>query len=64
MGRRDVGGIIQMGGTRLGTIRYEPMKTGREGAIKALDRHEIAALLVIGGNGSLRRPSAASGRGT
>jgi 6-phosphofructokinase 1 len=54
MGRRDVGGIIQMGGTRLGTMRYEPMKTpqGREQALKAMREHEITALLVIGGNGS------------
>jgi 6-phosphofructokinase 1 len=54
MGPRDVGGIIQMGGTRLGTMRYEPMKTpeGREQALKALREHEIAALVVIGGNGS------------
>jgi 6-phosphofructokinase 1 len=52
MGRRDVGGIIQLGGTRLGTTRYEPLKTSREGALKSLDRHNIAALIVIGGNGS------------
>ena len=63
MGRRDVGGIIQMGGTRLGTTRYEPLKASREGALKSLDRHNIAALIVIGGNGSQnRRPSPASGR--
>jgi 6-phosphofructokinase 1 len=54
MGRRDVGGIIQLGGTRLGTMRYEPMKTleGRALALRALREHEIAALVVIGGNGS------------
>jgi 6-phosphofructokinase 1 len=54
MGRRDVGGIIQMGGTKLGTTRYEPLKTpqGRELALMALRAHEIAALVVIGGNGS------------
>src|ERR1022692_3860605 len=54
MGRRDVGGIIHMGGTRLGTMRYEPMKTseGREQALTVLREHKIAALLVIGGNGS------------
>lgn len=52
--RRDVGGIIQMGGTRLGTTRYGPLKTpqGREPALMALRAHEIAALVVIGGNGS------------
>jgi 6-phosphofructokinase 1 len=52
MGRRDVGGIIQMGGTRLGTSRYEPLKTSREAALNSLSRHEIAVLIVIGGNGS------------
>jgi 6-phosphofructokinase 1 len=54
LGRRDVGGIIQLGGTRLGTTRYEPLKTpqGREGAIRVLREHEIAVLVVIGGNGS------------
>ncbi len=54
MGRRDVGGIIQLGGTKLGTTRYEPLKTaaGRELALKALQIHEISALIVIGGNGS------------
>jgi 6-phosphofructokinase 1 len=52
MGRRDVGGIIQMGGTRLGTTRFEPLKTSREGALTSLRRHEIEALIVIGGNGS------------
>ncbi|HTV95554.1 MAG TPA: ATP-dependent 6-phosphofructokinase [Steroidobacteraceae bacterium] len=52
MGRRDVGGIIQLGGTKLGTSRYEPMKASREGALRSLRRHEISALIVIGGNGS------------
>ena len=54
LGRRDVGGIIQMGGTRLGTTRYEPLKTaeGRGRAVAALRTHEIAVLVVIGGNGS------------
>lgn len=52
--RRDVGGIIQMGGTKLGTTRYEPLKTpeGRSQALRVLRMHEIAALVVIGGNGS------------
>ena len=60
MGRRDVGGIIQMGGTKLGTTRYEPLKTaqGLEQALKALRTHEIAALIIIGGNGSQSGASA------
>jgi 6-phosphofructokinase 1 len=54
MGRRDVGGIIQLGGTKLGTTRYEPLKTleGRARALNVMRVHEIAALVVIGGNGS------------
>ena len=54
MGERDVGGIIQLGGTKLGTTRYEELKTvqGRERALEELRTHEIAALVVIGGNGS------------
>jgi len=54
MGRRDVGGIIQLGGTVLGTTRFEELKTaeGRARALAALRMHQIAALVVIGGNGS------------
>lgn len=54
LGKRDVGGIIHLGGTRLGTTRYEPMRTaeGRRKALHALEGHEIAVLIVIGGNGS------------
>jgi 6-phosphofructokinase 1 len=54
MGRRDVGGIIHLGGTKLGTTRYEGLNTvqGRELALRELRAHEIAALVVIGGNGS------------
>lgn len=60
IGRRDVGGIIQWGGTKLGTTRYEALKTaqGREQALKVLRAHEIAALVVIGGNGSQSGASA------
>jgi 6-phosphofructokinase 1 len=54
MGRRDVGGIIQLGGTKLGTTRYEALKTvrGRDQAMNSLRKHNIAVLVVIGGNGS------------
>jgi 6-phosphofructokinase 1 len=54
IGRRDVGGIIQDGGTMLGTTRYEPLKTapGCERALASLRANEITALIVIGGNGS------------
>ncbi len=51
---RDVGGIIQHGGTILGSARCEEFKTesGRREAIHNLSRHGIDSLVVIGGNGS------------
>lgn len=54
MGRRDVGGIIQRGGTVLGSARCPEFKTeaGRAMALRALNQHNIDALVVIGGNGS------------
>ncbi len=51
---RDVGGIIQSGGTVLGSARCpefaEP--AGRKKALQNLAAHDIDALVVIGGNGS------------
>ncbi len=54
MGPRSVGGIIQQGGTILGSARCPEFKTedGRRKALRELNRHEIEALVVIGGNGS------------
>jgi len=51
---RDVGGIIQQGGTILGSARCLEFQTdeGRLKALSQLRRHEIEALVVIGGNGS------------
>ncbi|HOU13130.1 MAG TPA: 6-phosphofructokinase [Anaerolineae bacterium] len=51
---RDVGGIIQLGGTMLGSARCPEFKTeeGRRQAIDALERRGIEATVVIGGNGS------------
>ncbi len=51
---RDVGGIIQRGGTVLGTARSVEFTTeaGRAKALNNLARHGIDALVVIGGNGS------------
>jgi 6-phosphofructokinase 1 len=54
LGARDVGGIIQQGGTILGTTRCDELKTV-EGRTHALDRMraaKVSALIVIGGNGS------------
>ena len=54
LGPRDVGGIIQLGGTVLGTTRCEEFKTdaGRTRALEQLQTQRIAGLIVIGGNGS------------
>jgi 6-phosphofructokinase 1 len=55
LGWHDVGGIINRGGTFLGTARSEKFRTleGRREAAKNLVRFQIDALVVIGGDGSL-----------
>jgi len=54
LGRRDVGGIIQRGGTMLGSARSQAFyeEEGRRAAIGNLERRGIDALVIIGGNGS------------
>ena len=54
LGARDVGGIIQRGGTILGSRRWPEFKTaaGQAAAVSQLREHEINALMVIGGDGS------------
>lgn len=54
MGARDVGGIIQQGGTILGSARSAEFRTeeGRVMAIRSMNRLGIDSLVVIGGNGS------------
>ncbi|MCQ3929748.1 MAG: 6-phosphofructokinase [Chloroflexi bacterium] len=54
LGRRDVGGIMQLGGTVLGSARCPEFKTdeGRRKALRALNQKGIDAVVVIGGNGS------------
>jgi 6-phosphofructokinase 1 len=54
MGPRDVGGIIQQGGTVLGSARAPEFKTdeGRQKALRGLRERGIEGLVVIGGNGS------------
>ena len=54
LGARDVGGIIQRGGTVLGSARCKEFKTeeGRRKALRVLRRNEVEGLVVIGGNGS------------
>ncbi|MBA3875121.1 MAG: 6-phosphofructokinase [Anaerolineae bacterium] len=54
MGQRDVGGIVQQGGTVLGSARALEFKTveGRQKALRELNKRGIEGLVVIGGNGS------------
>ena len=53
---RDVGGIVQSGGTILRTLRCLPFKTkeGIEKAANTLKNCNVEALIVIGGDGSFR----------
>jgi len=54
LGARDVGGIVHLGGTMLGTTRCEELRTERgcANALGQLRTHQISVLVVIGGNGS------------
>ncbi|MGH9880867.1 MAG: ATP-dependent 6-phosphofructokinase [Pyrinomonadaceae bacterium] len=54
LGARDVGGIIQLGGTMLRSGRCLEFKTeeGRAHGLRNLEQKEIDALVVIGGDGS------------
>jgi 6-phosphofructokinase 1 len=54
LGTRDVGGIIQRGGTMLGSARSMEFKTedGQLRAMRSLNEMGIDALVVVGGNGS------------
>src|SRR5215213_1318137 len=51
---RDVGGIIQLGGTFLGTARCPEFReaSGRSKALRNLTLREIEGVVVIGGNGA------------
>lgn len=54
LGARDVSGIIQKGGTILGSARCPEFETdeGRRKALTVLQENNIEGLIVIGGNGS------------
>ncbi len=54
LGPRDVGGILQRGGTILGSARSKEFKTkqGQIKAVRSLNQEGIDGLVVIGGNGS------------
>lgn len=56
LGARDVGGILQRGGTILQTRRSDAFRErdGMQKAIKTMQEACIDALVVIGGDGSLR----------
>ncbi|HXF85297.1 MAG TPA: 6-phosphofructokinase [Anaerolineales bacterium] len=65
MGARDVGGILQRGGTILQTRRserfYDPK--GQREAIRRMNEAGIDGLIVIGGDGSLRGAHALAQQG-
>ena len=65
LGSREVGGIIDRGGTVLGTSRCPEFLTasGQEAAIARLTERDIAGVIVIGGNGSQAGSHALSQRG-
>jgi 6-phosphofructokinase 1 len=54
LGARDASGIIQQGGTILGSARCPEFKTeaGRLQALRVLGEHKIEAMVIIGGGGS------------
>lgn len=54
LGLREVGGIMQLGGTMLGSARALEFKTleGRQKALANMAKRDIEGLVVIGGNGS------------
>ncbi|TAK06823.1 MAG: 6-phosphofructokinase [Candidatus Manganitrophaceae bacterium] len=54
LGARDVGGIIERGGTFLGSARSPAFMTeeGRRKAMAVVEANGLEALVVIGGNGS------------
>lgn len=65
LGPRDVGGILQLGGTILSSARCPEFKTEavRQTALQNLNRVGIEALVVIGGNGSQTGAHALSAMG-
>jgi len=65
LGPRDVGGIIQKGGTILGSARCLDFKNeeGQIKAIRRLNEFGIDGLVVIGGNGSQTGANALSSHG-
>lgn len=65
LGAREVGGIIQIGGTFLGSARSKEFReeSGRSKALRNLATRGIDGLVVIGGNGSQTGSAALSKAG-
>ncbi len=65
MGARDVGGILQRGGTILLTSRSKRFMeaTGQRDAIRKMNEAGMDALVVIGGEGSMNGAYALSKKG-
>jgi 6-phosphofructokinase 1 len=65
MGARDVGGILQRGGTILQTRRSERFKEpkGQREAIRRMNEAQMDGLIVIGGDGSLNGARALATQG-
>lgn len=65
LGARDVGGILQRGGTILRTARSAEMREprGQREAVRQMNNANIDGLIVIGGDGSLRGAQALSSQG-
>ena len=56
LGARDVGGIIQRGGTMLQTARYPQFEQPeiQQAALAQLKKHGVDGLVAIGGDGTMR----------
>lgn len=65
LSRKSVSGILHLGGTILGTSRTNPMKreSDMEQVVENLKRHEIDALVAIGGDDTLSVASQLHERG-
>ena len=65
LGARDVSGIIQHGGTILGSARCLEFETdaGQIKALRILNQHGVDGLVVIGGSGSQQGSNALAKRG-
>ncbi|AKU89762.1 6-phosphofructokinase [Vulgatibacter incomptus] len=53
--RQRVSGILHLGGTILGTSRFNPfaIEDGPERVMRTLQRHNVGAVIAIGGDGTL-----------